>query len=59
MNPTYHMKRIAVPIVGALKGHVITGGFELALACDILIGDSTTKFRDTHVKFGLVSNTIF
>lgn len=53
MNPTYHMKRITVPIVGALKGHVITGGFELALACDILIGDSTTKFRDTHVKFGL------
>jgi len=23
------------------------------LACDILIGDPTTKFRDTHVKFGL------
>jgi enoyl-CoA hydratase/carnithine racemase len=32
---------------------VITGGFELALACDILLGDSTTQFRDTHVKFGL------
>lgn len=32
---------------------VITGGFELALACDILIGDQTVKFRDTHVKFGL------
>lgn len=23
------------------------------MACDILVGDSTTKFRDTHVKFGL------
>jgi len=32
---------------------VITGGFELALACDILLGDATTSFRDTHVKFGL------
>lgn len=32
---------------------MITGGFELALACDILLGDSTTTFRDTHVKFGL------
>ena len=32
---------------------MITGGFELALACDILIGDATTTFRDTHVKFGL------
>lgn len=25
----------------------------MALACDILIGNSTTKFKDTHVKFGL------
>ena len=36
-----------------LYSQVITGGFELALACDILLGDSTTTFRDTHVKFGL------
>lgn len=53
LNPVYQMSKIGVPIIGALKGHVITGGFELALACDILIGDATTKFRDTHVKFGL------
>ena len=52
-NPVYQMDRVGVPIIAALKGHVITGGFELALACDILIGDSTTTFRDTHVKFGL------
>ena len=32
---------------------MITGGFELALACDILVGDATVSFRDTHVKFGL------
>lgn len=52
-NPVFQMDRVGVPIIGALKGHVITGGFELALACDILLGDPTTKFRDTHVKFGL------
>ncbi len=51
-NPVYQMSRIQVPIIGALKGYVITGGFELALACDILVGDETVKFRDTHVKFG-------
>ena len=53
VNPVYQMSRIEVPVIGALKGHVITGGFELALACDILVGDQTTKFRDTHNKFGL------
>jgi enoyl-CoA hydratase len=52
-NPVYQLSRLAVPLIGALRGHVITGGFELALACDILIGDATVKFRDTHVKFGL------
>ena len=52
-NPVYQMSRLTVPLIGALHGHVITGGFELALACDILVGDLTVKFRDTHVKFGL------
>ena len=52
-NPVHQMSTVGVPIIGALRGHVITGGFELALACDILVGDETTKFRDTHVKFGL------
>lgn len=52
-NPVYQMSQISIPIIGAIQGHCITGGFELALACDILIGDTTVKFRDTHVKFGL------
>lgn len=52
-NPVHQMSRVGIPIIGVLRGHVITGGFELALACDILIGSSTTLFRDTHVKFGL------
>lgn len=52
-NPVHHMGKVSVPIIGAIQGHCYTGGFELALACDILIGNSTTKFKDTHVKFGL------
>lgn len=57
-NPVYQMSRIQIPIIGALKGYVITGGFELALACDILVGDETTKFRDTHCKFGMSTSIL-
>lgn len=52
-NPVHQMGRVTVPIIGAVQGHCVTGGFELALACDVLVGNSTTKFKDTHVKFGL------
>ncbi|KAL7546309.1 hypothetical protein ACHAWF_009638 [Thalassiosira exigua] len=52
-NPVHQMEQVGVPIIGALRGHVITGGFELALACDVILGDETVSFRDTHVKFGL------
>lgn len=52
-NPVYQMSLLQVPLIGALNGHVITGGFELALACDVLVGSSSVVFRDTHVKFGL------
>ena len=52
-NPVYQMSRLQVPLIGALTGHCITGGFELALACDVLVGDESVVFRDTHVKFGL------
>jgi len=52
-NPVYQMSLLQVPLIGALQGHVITGGFELALACDVLVGSDSVVFRDTHVKFGL------
>ena len=52
-NPIHFMDQIQVPIIGAVHGYCITGGFELALACDFLIGSDETKFKDTHVKFGL------
>ena len=32
----------------------ITGGFELALACDVLLASSHARFADTHVRVGVM-----
>lgn len=42
------------PIIGAINGVAITGGLEVALACDILIGSTNARFADTHVRVGVI-----
>jgi len=41
------------PIIGAINGNAITGGFEMALNCDFLLATETTRFRDTHAAVGI------
>jgi enoyl-CoA hydratase len=41
------------PIIGAVNGPTMTGGFELALNCDFLIASEQASFADTHVKMGI------
>lgn len=45
--------RITKPIIAAVNGHAIGGGFELALACDIRIASEKAKFGVFEVRFGL------
>ncbi len=42
------------PIIGAINGAAITGGFELALNCDILIASDRAAFADTHARVGVM-----
>ena len=42
------------PIIGAINGFAITGGFEIALMCDFLIASPDARFADTHARVGVV-----
>jgi enoyl-CoA hydratase len=48
------IERYPHPVVGAINGFAITGGFELALACDVLVGCPETRFADTHARVGIL-----
>ncbi len=42
------------PIIMAINGFAITGGFELALMGDVILASSDAKFADTHARVGLM-----
>lgn len=48
------LQQFSGPVIGAINGLAITGGVEIALACDLLVASTEARFADTHVKVGLL-----
>lgn len=46
--------RLPVPVVAAVEGYAMAGGFELLQACDVVLVRDDAKLADNHANFGQV-----
>jgi enoyl-CoA hydratase len=51
----FYRDSIGKPIIAALNGTAVAGGFELVLACDLVVAADTAKIGIPEVKRGLFS----
>lgn len=45
--------RMPAPVLAAVRGQCLGGGFELALACDLILADATAVFGAPEIKLGV------
>src|ERR1700749_4968157 len=48
------ISRVEVPVVAAVEGIAMAGGFELMQASDIVLVSDDAKIADNHIKFGMI-----
>ncbi|MGE4651630.1 MAG: enoyl-CoA hydratase [Myxococcota bacterium] len=48
------MRAFEGPIIAAVNGYAVTAGFEMALACDVIVASTEARFLDTHARVGIL-----
>lgn len=49
------LESLTTPVIAAIEGFCITGGFELAMACDIRVGAKGSSYAITSSRIGTVA----
>jgi enoyl-CoA hydratase len=52
-EPFLTLLDVKIPVIGALNGHAVGGGFGLSLVCDIRIAATEAKYGANFTKLGL------
>ena len=53
-TPAVLLTSLRQPIIAAINGLAVTGGLEVAVACDIVIASTEAQFADTHAQVGFI-----
>jgi enoyl-CoA hydratase len=52
-NLPERVRACTIPVIAAVNGPAVTGGFEIALAADFLLASTLAVFADTHLRVGV------